>query len=390
MTSPLLKPMAALLLARTTLNVAARMAYPFLPFIARGLGVPLETAATLVALRAATGYASLGMGPMADRYRRRTVILIAIALFILGALVAAGFSRFWLFAVGFIIMGLAKVLLDPTTIAYISDRVAYELRGRATGILEIPWAAAGLLGMPLVGWAIARYGWQAPYWGLAGLGILSLGVAMWAFPAGDRASHPHSGHVLASLGRALRVPNVRWMWPLMLCLLLGNEALFIVYGAWLEGQFGLGAAALGSVSIATGLAELGGEGLSSAFLDRMGKKRGILLGLLALAATYPLLPVLAGVGVAGAVLVLALILLTFEFTLVSTIPLVSEMTPTARATTLSVNSTAMQTGRVAGALLGPWMFQTLGIWGNVSLAAALTLMAALVLVARVHEAHQVG
>lgn len=377
--------MAATVLARTTLNTAARMAYPFLPFIARGLGVPLEAAASLVALRAATGYASLAVGPMADRYRRRTLILIALALFVAAALVAASFSQFSLFAVGFVGMGLAKIILDPTSIAYISDRVPYAMRARATGILEIPWALAALVGIPLVGWTIARYGWQAPYWGLAAFGVLSLALAMWAFPVGDHAPHHSGGHVLSSLGHALRVPNVRWMWPMMLCLVLANEMVFIVYGAWLEGSFGLGPAALGSVSIATGLAELGGEGLSSAFLDRIGKKRGILLGLLALAAAYPLLPLLASRGLGGAVFTLALILLGFEFTLVSTIPLVTELAPTARATSLSINITGNQTGRVLGALIGPLVYATVGMWGNVALAAALTLLSALLLGAMVHE-----
>ena len=65
----------------------------------------------------------------------------------------------------------------------------------------------------------------------------------------------------------------------------------------------------------------------------------------------PLLPLLAGYGLAGAVFTLALILLGFEFTLVSTIPLVSELAPTARATSLSINSTGNQTGRVIGALV---------------------------------------
>ncbi len=385
MTASLRKPMAAMVLARTTLNTATRMAYPFLPFIARGLGVPLETAASLMALRAATGYASLGVGPLADRHRRRSLILVALGLFVVTALLAAGFSQFAVFAVGFVGMGLAKVILDPTSIAYISDRVPYAMRARATGILEIPWALAALVGIPLVGWTIARYGWQAPYWGLAALGALSLVVAVWAFPVGDHAPHHDGGHILSSLGRALRVPNVRWMWPMMLCLVLANEIVFIVYGAWLEGQFGLGAAALGSVSIATGLAELGGEGLSSAFLDRIGKKRGILLGLLALTVAYSLLPFLAGYGLVGAVFTLALILLGFEFTLVSTIPLVSESAPTARATSVSINSTGNQTGRVIGALVGPPLYATVGLWGNVALAAGLTLISALILALMVHE-----
>ena len=385
--SSLVRPILASLLARATLNTAYRLVYPFLPIIARGLGVPLEVAASLVALRATLGFASLLVGPLADRLRRRTLILFAVGLFTVGAVVAALLSVYAVFAVGFLAMGLAKIILDPTTVAYISDRVPYALRGRVNGLFEIPWATASLVGAPLAGWAIARYGWQAPYAGLAVLGVVSLLAALWGFPAADVRPHPPYGRRWWSgFGLALRQPSVRWMWLTTFCLVVANDTVFIVAsGAWLEREFGLGAAALGSVAMATGLAELGGEGLSSAILDRVGKKRGILGGLLALVVAFPLLPLLGGLGLAGAVVGLALLLFLFEFAYISCIPLVSELAPQARATTLSIIATASQTGRVLGALLGPLLWQGAGLGVSVAVSAALTLLAAAFLAWQVQE-----
>lgn len=385
--SSLVRPILASLLARATLNTAFRLVYPFLPIIARGLGVPLEVAASLVALRAAMGFASLAVGPLADRLRRRTLILFAIGLFTIGAAGAALFSVYALFAVGFIAMGLAKIILDPTTVAYISDRVPYALRGRVNGLFEIPWATASLVGAPVAGWAIARYGWQAPYAGLAVLGGVSLLVALWGFPRADvRPYPPYGRRWWSGFGLALSQPSVRWMWLTTLCLVLANDTVFIVAsGAWLEREFGLGAAALGSVAIATGLAELAGEGLSSAILDRVGKKRGILGGLIALVVAFPLLPLLGALGLGGAIVGLALLLFLFEFAYISCIPLVSELAPQARATTLSINVTASQTGRVVGSLLGPLLWQGAGLGASVAVAAGMTLLAAAFLAAKVKE-----
>jgi predicted MFS family arabinose efflux permease len=347
--------------------------------------VPLETAASLVALRSAAGLASLVVGPLIDRYRRRTLILTAVVLFTLGALLAAALPVYTVFAIALIMMGLAKVILDPTTITYISDRVPYAQRARITGLFELAWSLAALVGIPLAGWAIARYGWQSPYWGLVGLGLFSLLAVAWGFPSSDIRRHPAPGRLLGSYSAAIGVSSVRWLWPTLLCITLANELVFIVYGAWLESQYGLGAAALGTVSIATGLAELAGEGISSAFLDRFGKKRGILVGLVGMMVAYPLLPALGNLGVAGAVAGLVLLLLVFEFTIISTIPLATELAPTVRATTLSLNTTGMLVGRVLGGLLGPLLWTAAGLWGNAWAAFALTLAAFALLALRVHE-----
>jgi predicted MFS family arabinose efflux permease len=57
--SPLPVTLAAMLLARITLNIAYRITYPFLPVIARGLGVNLTSAGLLATVRAAGDFAAL-------------------------------------------------------------------------------------------------------------------------------------------------------------------------------------------------------------------------------------------------------------------------------------------------------------------------------------------
>ena len=91
-----------------------------------------------------------------------------------------------------------------------------------------------------------------------------------------------------------------------------NETMAIVYGAWLEDAFGLKVAALGLASAVIGVAELGGEGLVAAVVDRVGKRRAFILGVLGNALMALLLPA-AGFSVGGALAGLFLFFLTFEF-----------------------------------------------------------------------------
>src|SRR5258706_4634193 len=67
---------------RTIMNSGFRMIYPFLPFIARGLGVT-EAAVTLgITLRSALGIFSPLIGSVADTWGRKRAMLLGLAIFI--------------------------------------------------------------------------------------------------------------------------------------------------------------------------------------------------------------------------------------------------------------------------------------------------------------------
>ena len=165
------------------------------------------------------------------------------------------------------------------------------------------------------------------------------------------------------------------------------ELPFIVYGAWLEEAFGLSLTGLGLASIAIGVAEAVSELGTTLLTDRFGKRRSILAGLLALAAGLALLPRLAGLGLVAAMGGIVLIVLAFEFAIVSFIPLATEISPKARASFLSCNVTAALIGRLLGSLTGGWLWerQVGGIALQAYVGAAASLLAFLVMLVGVQE-----
>jgi DHA1 family inner membrane transport protein len=128
-----------------------------------------------------------------------------------------------------------------------------------------------------------------------------------------------------------------------------------LFGVWLEDSFHLQIAALAGASAVIGFSELGGEGLVALFADRLGKVRAAGIGLAANCLAALLLP-LIGRTELGALTGLFLFYITFEFTLVSQIPLMTEVMPAARATTLSFNLAGHSLGRAGGALLAPVLY----------------------------------
>jgi predicted MFS family arabinose efflux permease len=156
-----------------------------------------------------------------------------------------------------------------------------------------------------------------------------------------------------------------------------NEMINLVFGVWLEHSFGLKIAALGAAAAVIGISELCGEGLVAAFVDRLGKPRAVALGLAANSLAALLLPVV-GRTEAGAVAGLFLFYLSFEFTVVSAIPMMTELMPGARATLLAFSVAAMTLGRAISAPLATLLF-TFGFPAVTAGGVAFNLLALLAL-----------
>ena len=162
-----------------------------------------------------------------------------------------------------------------------------------------------------------------------------------------------------------------------------NELVNLIFGVWLEDSFGLKIAALAGASAVIGISELTGEGLVALTTDRLGKPRALVLGLSGNALAALLLPIV-GTTQAGALIGLFLFYITFEYVMVSHIPLMTEVMPGARATVLSFNLAGHSLGRMIGALLATFIYQQFGFL-PVSLLAVIFNLFALVALAELTQ-----
>jgi len=377
---------AASTLARLVLNISHRMVYPFLPAIARGLGVSISSASTLVTVRSATGLASPLFGPLSDRMGRRRMMALGLLCLSLGAAVVALVHAYAAVMVGFVFLGLSKTIFDPSLQAWVGDRVTYERRGMVMAVTELAWAGAILVGAPAVGQLIDLWGWRAPFLGLAVLGAVGAVGLLLLLPRDSRSGEDHPA--LSSFADSLRTVLVQPVAAVALAVsflvMLANECLFITYGAWMEDGFGLSVARLGLVTMVIGAAEMLGELGVAASIDRIGKRRGAAIGMALTAICYLLLPWLSA-DLRWALAGLSLLFLFFEFTVVSLLPLATELVPLARGTMMALNIAAMSLGRSVGAVLGTAIWSIGGmVWTGV-VAGLVTLVSLLLLLAFVRE-----
>jgi DHA1 family inner membrane transport protein len=158
-----------------------------------------------------------------------------------------------------------------------------------------------------------------------------------------------------------------------------NEMVNLVFGVWLSDSFNLQIAALAGASAVIGLAELSGEGLVALVTDRIGKPRAVMIGLIANMLASILLPFI-GRTEAGALAGLFLFYLSFEYMIVSQLPMVTEVVPQARATAMALNLIGFSVGRALGALLSTLLYQSFGFLTVALVAAVFNIFAVLALV----------
>jgi predicted MFS family arabinose efflux permease len=334
-----------------------------------------------VTARAVVGTIGPFAATVADSRSRKFGMLLGLGIFSAGSGLVAFFPTLLGLTLSLSMTALGKCIFDPGMQAYIGDRVPYERRGLAIAITEMGWSLAYILGIPLVGLLIARRGWMAPFPLFAVLGALSFAALYLLLPR-EPLHAPSGNGSLANFRLVLLSTAALAGMSISLLATAGNELLNLVFGVWLEDAFGLKIAALGAAAAVIGFSELTGESLVAAFSDRIGKPRAVGLGLAGNSVAAVLL-LLVGRTAPGAFLGLFLFYLTFEFTAVSLIPMMTEVLPAARATLLAFNVAAFSLGRVIGAPLAPLLY-SYGFWAVTlgTVAFNLAAMGALRVLAR--------
>jgi len=363
-------------LCRLVLNTARRFAYPFAPALSRGLGVPLTAITSLIAVNQATAILGLFFGPVADRLGYRLMMLSGMTLLVVGMFAGGLFPFYGVILVSLFLAGMGKSVFDPALQAYVSERVPFHRRGLAIGLLEFSWAGSTLLGIPVIAVLIDRLGWRAPFFVMGGLGILGILVLRILIEKSVQKKAPRQSLPLfrGAWQQLLRERAALGALSYAFWISVANDNLFVVYGAWLENQFGLSIVALGLGTGVIGIAELAGESMTAALADRLGLKRSVIAGLAVCLVCYSVLPFLEqtlGTALTG----LFIIFLTFEFTIVTSMSLFTELLPASRATMMAGYLAAAGVGRVVGALIGGPVWLAGGIYATALVSAVLSGLA---------------
>jgi len=367
---------AIVVACRLVLSTARRFAYPFAPVLSRGLGVPLTAITSLIAVNWATSLLGIVVGPMADRFGYRKMMIIGMVMLAVGMFAGGFFPFYGVMIVAMFLAGMGKIIFDPAVQAYISERVPYQRRAMAIGFLEISWAGSTLLGIPLIALLINKVGWRSPFFVMGIIGVLGVLAMVLFFPGKAKTiskAAPEQAFIKMLQTLVKDKPSLGAM-AYVFFFSAAIDNLFVVYGAWLEKAFDVGILVLGLGTSVIGVAELVGEIMVAAISDRFGLKRVVSCGIILCIMTYVMLPVVSQ-SFYLALAALFVHFLFFEFTIISSLALCTELRPEMRATMIAGFTAAAGLGRIVGALSGGAVWLTGGIVATGMISAGLTVLA---------------
>jgi predicted MFS family arabinose efflux permease len=357
-----------LTLARTMANGCFRFAVPFLAAISRGNGTTLAGIGVAVAISELAGLLSPLNGEIVERIHRRTAMVVGLTGVAIGATLAASSVHPAMFAAALVLIAQSKMMFDLGLGAWTSDRVPYAQRGRVMGITETSWALGLLLGVTAMGLVTAATNWRWGY-GLGAAAVLCMAGVISRKIAPDAGPHTRAGRTARA---PIVVREVAVLMLAMFCLMASSQVLFVTLGSWLDDSFDFTPAMLSAVAFGMGFGELVSSITSARNTDRWGKERS------AAAGAAIMVPASIGLALWHDHLLIGLPLLviaiaTFEFSVVSGIPLGTAVVKGSPARGMALMFTAGTLGRAASSIPATRLYEGHGIaWPAVMCATLAT------------------
>jgi len=369
---PLMAQLAMLTTSRIVINTPFRMVYPLLPVFARELNVSISDIALILTGSQLLGLSAPLIGTFSEKHGRSFTVSLGIFVYTISLLAVFLMPNFLGMAVAMLMSAAGKIAFDPAVQAYIGDRVPYKRRGMALGIVELAWSAAFLLGVPTMTWLIANYNWQAPFLFLSLLGVISF-IASRIILESDVPQVASKVSFLKALKLSVNSRLAVAGLMLAICISGANQLIAVVFGAWIENSLGILLSALAAAAFVIGLSELFGEGFVVFFSDRLGKRRLVIWGIIGNILACLILPFME-FNLTMVLIGLFLFFISFELSLVATIPLATELSPNSRAMYMTVLFASFTFGRALLTPVAPLLFEY-GIIANSFGAISLNLIA---------------
>ncbi|MDQ1124444.1 MFS transporter [Microbacterium trichothecenolyticum] len=299
---------------------------PLLVLVVRDLGVPLSAAVQLVTVYALTyAFGQPLWGLVSDRTGRKPVLLLALAGMAVGSVASTLTPDLSSLLIVRAVTGLFVGALFPTVLTLLGDRYSGPERTRQISSLQ-SFTAIGTTAATLTAGVIGVVaGWRTLFL-IAGMGAVAL------FLFAGRITEPSRGVA----PRAIRVSFGRWPVALYLVGIVEGGVLLGIFSYIVPAleQAGVGVALAGVLASAYGVGIIVGAMTSRRVSARVSRTWSITIGSGLLVAAYLLAaasPTSIGLTLAAALLGLCNSLLHASLQGIAT-----ELTPTSRATTVSL------------------------------------------------------
>ncbi|MGD9913942.1 MAG: MFS transporter [Rhizobiaceae bacterium] len=341
----------ALAFGNFAIGIGAFVVVAVLSPIATDLGMTNAEAGMVMTVYA-LAYAILSplLVSFTGRASRRTVLIVALAVFTASAILAALSQSATLLYVARLAGAAGAGIFTPIAASVAFSTAAPEERGRALSRVFAGMTLSQALGLPVGGFLGYTFGWQSVFIVVAVLSVMSLALVVMLVPRNVEA--PAAS--LRTLGSALAD------WRSMLSVLVTASLTasgYVVYtyvAPLLEQTMGFGRNGVTTILLVYGVGAVAGNWAAGFLTDRFGPFRSLLAlvaVLVIITPLYSLLPLPVPILVA---LAFATALCVWSFMVPQQARLVRQ-TPQRQSVVLSLNAAAIYVGASIGSAVGSYV-----------------------------------
>ncbi len=268
--------------------------------IVRSLGISVAVGGQLVSVSAVV--MCLGAPLLAisiGAFDRRRLLVLALSWYAIGHALAALMPDFATLLPVRALGVLAAAAFTPQAAAALSAMTAPEDRGRAITFIFLGWSLSSVLGMPLHSYIGETFGWR---WAFGLVAMLSAPAAWWVWRTMPDGVKP--APMSAAAWRAtLTHPGLMAIVFVTACSGAGQFTLFPYLAPYFSQHYGASAAGISAIFLCFGVFGLLGNLLLTRHIDRLGASRCVAIGLVGVAISMTLWPLIGALWMAFVVMV---------------------------------------------------------------------------------------
>lgn len=374
-----LLPAGFLALGTFAIGTEGFMIAPLLPVMAKDFALPVPTIALLVivftlVLALSSPVTTVATGRMA----RKQVLLIAMALFAIGNVVAALSSSFTVLIAARVLMAIAAGLYVPAANGLAGVIVPPTMRGRALAIVSGGQTLAIALGLPLGGLIGHAFGWRATFLLVGAMSLVAIAGILTGI---DRDAG--QGIAVASLRERVSVVAQRSVLRLLAVSLFWSIGAFAAYpyiAEYLSAVLAFGPLEITASVSLWGLCAAAGVMTGGVLNDRFGAGTVVRGSLVLLALSFLALAIATALPPGVSLGLVMIAVAVWGFTVWSFFPaqmarLIGAGIPSQAPVALALNTSTMYFGFSIGSALGATVLGAGAIWAIGVVAAMAELIA---------------
>lgn len=280
-----------------------------------------------------------------DNFDRKKILTVCYTGFLVGTLACAFAPNYEFMLLARILTGAFGGLLSTIILSIVGDAIPFERRASAMGVVTAGFSLASVFGVPFGNFLATTYSWHAPFFFIAGFGVIVnlfifRFVPLMSDHIQDKSRRPDLIGVIKRLGKNM---NQRRALLLMSLLMLSQFSIIPFIAAYMEKNVGFSQLQVTYIYLFGGLCTVFTSPLIGRLADKIGKQK-----VYAIFASLAVIPLFLITNLSPWPIWAVLIVTSFFFIVISgrVVPAMAMITSTAipqnRGSFMSFNSSVQQ------------------------------------------------